>query len=78
MEATDVHAQDKATPMVSEKIMEEMPEGLLSNEKLPLDLPEDFGATPSQIEASRPSQVLQPSISALALQWSCSAFQDTV
>ena len=64
--------------MVSEKIMEEMPEGLLSNEKLPLDLPEDFGATPSQIEASRPSQVLQPSISALALQWSCSAFQDTV
>ena len=64
--------------MVSEKIMEEMPEGLLSNEKLPLDLPEDFGATPSQIEASRPSQVLQPSTSALAVQWSCNAFLMTL
>lgn len=75
MQAKDVHAQAKAKSMASEKIMEEMPEGLLSNEKLPLDLPEDYGATPSQIEASRPSQVQQPfSIDLARLHHGC-AFQ---
>ena len=57
METAGVLAQDKAKSMDSNKIMDDMPEGLLSNEKLPLDLPEDIGSTPLQIEASRPSQV---------------------
>lgn len=56
-EASDAKAEvpRPADPL---EAMEELPEALLSHEKLPLEMPDDNGATPSQAEGARPAQVL--------------------
>ncbi|BDA41410.1 hypothetical protein COCOBI_02-1900 [Coccomyxa sp. Obi] len=49
---------------------EELPEALLSHEKLPLEMPDDNGATPSQAEGGRPAQgtpTLMPSLASPGL-----------
>ncbi len=56
METTDSQMETKsASGDMSDKVLEDA--NLLTTEKLPADLPEDVGATPSQTEARRPAQV---------------------
>lgn len=49
---------DLSAPAEPQQAIQDTPEALLTEEKLPLELPEEQGATPSQAEGGRPSQVL--------------------
>ena len=56
MESADSQTEAKvASGDVGDKLLEDA--SLLTTETLPMDLPEDVGATPSQTEARRPAQV---------------------
>ncbi len=56
-EASDAKPE-VAAPAEPLEASEEVSEALLSHEKLPLELPGDNGATSSQAEGGRPTQVL--------------------
>ncbi len=55
MESADSMADTRSASVDPDKGLEDTT--LLTTEKLPVDLPEDIGATPSQAEARRPAQV---------------------